>query len=54
MDNESKKIKDKKNRIRVSNANNELQNANSYTFEIYGTGDITIYAMERVDRTHTR
>ena len=33
---------------------NELQNANSYTFEIYGTGDITIYGMERIDRTHTR
>ena len=33
---------------------NELQNSNSYTFEIYGTGDITIYGIERVDRTHTR
>lgn len=33
---------------------NELQNVNSYTFEIYGTGDITIYGMERVDRTHLR
>ena len=33
---------------------NELQDVNSYTFEIYGTGDITIYGMERVDRTHTR
>lgn len=33
---------------------NELQNVNSYTFEIYGTGDITIYGMERVDRTHLK
>ena len=33
---------------------NEIQNSNSYTFEIYGTGDITIYGIERVDRTHTR
>lgn len=33
---------------------NEIQNVNSYTFEIYGTGDITIYGMERVDRTNLR
>lgn len=33
---------------------NELQNVNSYTFEIYGTGDITIYGMERIDRTNIR
>ena len=33
---------------------NDMQNVNSYTFEIYGEGDITIYAMERVDRTYTR
>ena len=33
---------------------NNMQNVNSYTFEIYGTGDITIYGMERIDRTHTR
>lgn len=33
---------------------NELQNVNSYTFEIYGTGDIIIYGMEREDRTHLR
>ena len=33
---------------------NDLQNVNSYTFEIYGTGDLTIYGMERKDRTHTR
>lgn len=33
---------------------NELHNVNSYTFEIYGEGDLTIYAMERVDRTHLR
>ena len=33
---------------------NDMQNVNSYTFEIYGEGDITIYAMERVDRTNLR
>lgn len=33
---------------------NRIQDVNSYTFEIYGTGDITIYAMEREDRTHLR
>ena len=33
---------------------NELQNVNSYTFEIYGTGDFTLYGMERIDRTHIR
>lgn len=33
---------------------NDIQSVDSYTFEIYGKGDITIYAMERVDRTNTR
>lgn len=33
---------------------NDMQNVDSYTFEIYGKGDLTIYAMERVDRTHPR
>lgn len=33
---------------------NDMQDANSYTFEIYGYGDIRIKAMERVDRTTTR
>lgn len=33
---------------------NDMQNVDSYTFEIYGEGDITIYAMERIDRTHPR
>lgn len=33
---------------------NEFQNVNSYTFEIYGTGDFTLYAMERKDRIHLR
>lgn len=33
---------------------NEFQNVNSYTFEIYGTGNIKIYGMERKDRTHLR
>lgn len=33
---------------------NDMQNVNSYVFELYGEGDITIYGMERMDRTHTR
>ncbi len=33
---------------------NNLQNVNSYVFEFYGKGDITIYGMERIDRTHLR
>lgn len=33
---------------------NDIQNTDSYTFEIYGEGDVTIYAMERVDRTNMR
>lgn len=33
---------------------NDMQSVDSYTFEIYGRGDITIYAMERIDRTNTR
>lgn len=33
---------------------NNMQDANSYTFEIYGNGDIRIKAMERVDRTTAR
>ena len=33
---------------------NDMQNVNSYVFEIYGEGDITIYGMEREDRTHLR
>jgi len=32
----------------------EIQNAISYTFEIYGEGNIVIYGMERVDRTNSR
>lgn len=33
---------------------NDMQNANSYVFEIYGKGNIKIYGMERIDRTHNR
>lgn len=33
---------------------NDMQNVFSYTFELYGTGDITIYGMERIDRTNIR
>lgn len=33
---------------------NDMQNVNSYVFELYGKGDITIYGMEREDRTHNR
>ena len=43
-----------KNRTECILIPNEMQNVNSYVFEIYGVGDITIYGMERVDRTHLR
>lgn len=43
-----------KNRTECVLVPNDMQNTDSYTFEIYGEGDITIYAMERVDRTNTR
>ena len=33
---------------------NNMQNVDSYTFEIYGTGDISIYGMERKYRTKVR
>lgn len=33
---------------------NDMQNVDSYIFEIYGEGNIAIYAMERIDRTHPR
>ena len=33
---------------------NDMQNVDSYTFEIYGTGDISIYGMERKYRTKVR
>ena len=33
---------------------NDMQDAFSYVFELYGTGDITIYGMERIDRTNPR
>lgn len=33
---------------------NNMQNKNGYVFEIYGTGNIKIYGMEREDRTHNR
>lgn len=33
---------------------NDMQNVSSYTFEIYGEGDCTIYAIERIDRTNPR
>lgn len=32
----------------------DMQNANSYTFEIFGEGDFRLRAMERVDRTNPR
>lgn len=43
-----------KNRTECVLIPNDMQNVDSYTFEIYGEGDITIYAMERVDRVHPR
>lgn len=33
---------------------NDIQNAYSYTLEIYGEGDLTIYAMEHIVRTNIR
>ena len=33
---------------------NDMQNVNSYVFEIYGEGNLKIYGMEREDRTHNR
>ena len=33
---------------------NDMQNVNSYVFEIYGEGNLVIYGMERIDRTHLR
>lgn len=33
---------------------NDMQNVNSYTFEISGEGDFRLRAMERVDRTNPR
>ena len=57
-DGKTKEIKDAlpegTNRTECILIPNDMQNTDSYTFEIYGKGDITIYAMERVDRTNTR
>ena len=33
---------------------NDMQNVNSYTFEISGEGDFRLRAMEREDRTNPR
>ena len=33
---------------------NEMQNVNSYTFEISGAGDFRLRSMEREDRTNPR
>ncbi len=43
-----------KNRTECILIPNDMQSVMSYTFEIYGKGDITIYAMERIDRTNVR
>lgn len=43
-----------KNRTQCVLIPTDMQNANSYTFEFYGQGDITIYAMERNYRTKVR
>lgn len=43
-----------KNRTECVLIPNDIQYADSYTFEFYGEGDVTIYAMERVDRTNPR
>ena len=44
-------IKDKTECVLIPN---DMQDVNSYTFEISGKGDFTLYAMERIDRTHLR
>ena len=43
-----------KNRTECVLIPNDMQNVYSYVFELYGVGDITIYGMERIDRTHPR
>ena len=43
-----------KNQTQVVLIPNDMQDVYSYTFELYGNGDLTIYGMERVDRTRTR
>ena len=43
-----------KNMTKVVQIPNEMQNVNSYTFEISGKGDFRLRAMERVDRTNSR
>ena len=43
-----------KNQTQCIKLPNEIQNVYSYTFEISGQGDFTIYGMERVDRTNPR
>lgn len=43
-----------KNRTECILIPNDMQNVYSYTFEIYGNGDFSIYAMERIDRTNSR
>lgn len=57
-DNKTKEIKNAlpegTNRTECILVPNDMQETDSYTFEIYGNGDITIYAMERIDRTNTR
>lgn len=49
-----KALPEGKNRTEVILIPNDMQDTFSYTFEIYGEGDLTIYAMERVDRTNPR
>lgn len=42
------------NMTKVVQIPNEMQNVNSYTFEISGTGDFRLRSMEREDRTNPR
>ena len=42
------------NMTEVIQVPNDMQNVNSYTFEISGLGDFRLRAMERVDRTNPR
>lgn len=43
-----------KNKTECILITNEIQNVSSYTFEIYGAGDVTIYGMERKYRVKVR
>lgn len=47
-------LKPGENMTEVIQVPNDMQNVNSYTFEILGQGNFRLRAMERVDRTNLR